>query len=222
MVSKCEPSPASSARSISLSKRRAAAITPSLKSLLATLLPIADRIRAPRIGDGKTVQGRVDLACGAGRVVVCKSRPPRCRSQAPDSSIDLKPDSLALHPALADSGPASRSIRFGIEDWRLSRAGRPQAQGRLWIARTQEASPPDARNTACRSRCFPLSLPQRGTRKPGFGSGQMCESELSYLWGPVIFSREDCKLVISDSGIAKTAGSFHFDFDRKSLQLRSL
>ena len=53
LVSKCEPSPASSARSISLSKRRAAAITPSLKSLLATLLPIADRIRASRIGDGQ-------------------------------------------------------------------------------------------------------------------------------------------------------------------------
>ena len=99
-------------------------------------------------------------------MVVSKSRPPRCRCQAPDCSIDLKPDSLALHPALADSGPASRSIRFGIEDWRLSRAGRPQAQGRLWIARTQEASPPDARNTACRSRCFPLLLPRakRGSR----------------------------------------------------------
>ena len=75
-----------------------------------------------------------------------------------------KPDSLALHPALADLGPASRSIRqFGLEDQMPFRPGLPQASGRLWIARTQEPSPPDARNTACQSLYFPRGMPPAPT-----------------------------------------------------------
>jgi hypothetical protein len=75
--------------------------------------------------------------------------------------------------ALVDFCPTSRSIhQFGREDWRLSRSGQPQAQRRLWIVRTEQASPLDARNTACLSRYFPRSTTQRKTRKSGFRSGQ--------------------------------------------------
>src|SRR5258706_9464050 len=69
-----------------------------------------------------------------------------------------KPVSLALRPALVDLGPASRSIRqFGLEDQMPSRPGLPQASGRLWIARTQEPSPPDAINTVCKY-CLPITV----------------------------------------------------------------
>jgi len=75
-----------------------------------------------------------------------------------------KPDSLALRPALVDLGPASRSIRqFGLEDQMPFRPGLPQASDRLWIARTQEPSPPDARNTACQSLYFPRGMPPAPT-----------------------------------------------------------
>jgi hypothetical protein len=71
-----------------------------------------------------------------------------------------KPDSLALHPALVDLRPTSRSIRqFGLEDWPPSQPGPPQALGRLWIARTQEPSLPDASNTIYRSLYFPRGMP---------------------------------------------------------------
>src|SRR5258705_11339329 len=43
------------------------------------------------------------------------------------------------------------------------RPGLPQASGRLWIARTQEPSPPDARNTACQSLYFPRGMPPAPT-----------------------------------------------------------
>jgi hypothetical protein len=64
----------------------------------------------------------------------------------------LKPDSLALYLALVGSGPAPQSVRqFGLEDWRLSRPGLPQAWDHSWIARTQELSRLDASNTIYRS-----------------------------------------------------------------------
>src|SRR5712671_4197914 len=67
---------------------------------------------------------------------------------------------VARCPALEDLGPASRSIRrFGLEDRRPSRSRPPQAYGRLWIARTQQASPLDARNTLYRSPYFPRGIP---------------------------------------------------------------
>src|SRR5258706_10351473 len=81
-----------------------------------------------------------------------------------------KPDSLALRPALVDLGPAPRSIRqFGLEDQMPFRPGLPQASGRLWIARTQEPSPPDARNTACQSLYFPVVCHQRRRYYAGIG-----------------------------------------------------
>ena len=65
-----------------------------------------------------------------------------------ETALLPKPDSLALYPARGDLGPASHPIGpFGLEDRRLSRSGPPQAYGRLWIARTQQASPLGARNT---------------------------------------------------------------------------
>ena len=84
-----------------------------------------------------------------------------------------KPNSLALHLALVGLGPASPSVRqFGLEDWRLSRPGLPHGQGHLWIARTQEPSRPDARNTIYRSRYLPSTDPRK-TQKSGFRSGQI-------------------------------------------------
>ena len=94
-----------------------------------------------------------------------------------------KPDSLALHPALVDLGPASRSIRqFGLEDQMPSRPGLPQVSGRLWIARTQEPSPPDARNTACQSLYFPRGIPPAPTPlrgKSGFVPAESTKVNLS-------------------------------------------
>src|SRR5258708_31869917 len=71
----------------------------------------------------------------------------------------------ARYPALVQLGPAPRSDRqFWIEDRPPSRPGRPQARGRLWIARTQEPSPPDAGNTIYRSLLLPRSFPSQRQR----------------------------------------------------------
>src|SRR5258705_13971487 len=69
---------------------------------------------------------------------------------------------------------------------RTAPSGPPQAYGRLWIARTQQASPLDARNTLYRSLYFPRGMPPAPTplrRNWTFVPNRKYKSELNYSGG---------------------------------------